>query len=107
MLANERAQAMRNRRYSTSVDKTVHFSTKIRKDQIHEGQRTLIWEQIPFRKWKLNILHPDESEDFCCLADLSMKRAVFSTSVRVVLDAVDVFHYISLLEILEEIHFLI
>lgn len=55
----------------------------------------------------MNILHPDESEDFCCLDDLSMKRAVFSASARVVLDAVDVFHYISLPEILEEIHFLI
>lgn len=55
----------------------------------------------------MNILHLDESEDFCCRGDLSMKRAAFSASARVVLDGVDVFHYISLPEILEEIHFLL
>lgn len=47
---------MGNRRHRTSADKTVHFRTKIRRDQIHEGQPTLIWEQIPFRKWIFCIL---------------------------------------------------
>lgn len=81
-------------------------TNQIRTVQSHEGQGTLIWEQILFRKGKMEILHLDESEGFCCLDGLPMKR-VFSAPARVVLDAVDVFHCISLLEILEEIHFLI